>query len=64
MKKFFAVIALGGVLVACNDDKASETTTDSTTNVTVDTAKPVVIDTTTTMIMDTVKPATADTTKK
>lgn len=41
MKKFFAIFALAGVLVACGNDAANTDTTDTTTTV-----DPVVTDTT------------------
>lgn len=56
MKKFFAVFAIAGALVACNN--ASEGTESADTTTVVDTA--VTVDTTT--LVDTTAPATVDTT--
>ena len=37
MKKFLAVLAIAGTLVACNNDSEGTTTTDTTTNIDVNT---------------------------
>jgi hypothetical protein len=49
MKKFLAVLAIAGTLVACNDGSNSETSTDttSTTTITTDTNTVISTDTTT-----------------
>ena len=49
MKKFVAIIVFAGVLVACNNETSSETSTDSTTIITTDTntmSIPITTDTT------------------
>ena len=59
MKKFLAVLAIAGTLVACNNDGESTTTTDST-NIDVNTTT-IGTDTSGTMMGDTTSTLSTDT---
>lgn len=39
MKKLFAIMAIGSIVIACNNESKTETTTDTTTVKTVDSLK-------------------------
>ena len=62
MKKFLAILAIAGTLVACNNDSETTDTTDTTTTINTDVnAAPMTTDTTG-MMMDTTGMNTTDTT--
>ena len=68
MKKFFAMFAIAGVLVACNDSSNNTTNADTTVVDSTNLSTPVITDTTNTMdtsnrmnVVDTTK--AVDTTK-
>ena len=65
MKKVLGILAIAGVMVACNNTADDTTTTDSTTTTTttVDTTMNTGVDTMNTMVGDSANlPATGDTT--
>jgi len=64
MKKLLAILAIAGVLAACNNGTDSKKTTSDTTIMTADTTGKMTTDTTRKMSTDTTNKMSPDTSKK